>query len=532
MSKKKEYGQYMTPPEIVVMILDNVGYTGSDILNKKIMEPSFGDGVFLSEIVKRIIKECKKKNISNDKIAVILDNNIYGIEKDKLYFDKAIQRLNDILKHENIPKVKWSHLQNGDTLKLYTSLIGSMDYCVGNPPFVRIHNIPESERDILKEFQFSGGMSDLYIVFYEIGLKILKDGGKLGFISPNSFMRNMSQRTFRKFICDSHYLQAIYDFKDSKIFPDADTYTCICLLCKSPQSNNDDKCKCNIRYRIYNKYNLLSESSITALPSNGGAWNFSSKDDMEFMEENESCNMKLKDIADIQNGISTNCDYAYIFEIYTDKEMMMPYMGKHTDLSKTVYFRHPGTGQATEIESSILRRCVKESKFIGKIDNTYIIYPYENSCQISEDSLKKKCPKAYAYLLTMKNKLSERNMDKSTDWFLFARSQGIKNMDQKKIVFKHIIDKSSNNIISYIVDDDIVVYSGVYITMPASAKNDVINASCASDSCQHLEKIKSIISDSDFKRYCVLSGKDMSGGYVSVSSKIIKNYGIQKDSAE
>ena len=120
----------------------------------------------------------------------------------------------------------------------------------------------------------------------------------------------------------------------------------------------------------------------------------------------------LKDIADIQNGVSTNCDSAYIFAFYTDKEMTMPYMGKHTDLSKTVYFRHPVTGQATEIESSILRRCVKESKFIGKIDNIYIIYPYENGCQISEDSLKKEYPKAYAYLLTIKNKLLERNMDK------------------------------------------------------------------------------------------------------------------------
>lgn len=532
MSKRKENGQYMTPPEIVTMILDSIEYTGADILNKKIMEPSFGDGAFLSEIVKRIIKECKKNNISNDKIAAILNNNVYGIEKDKLYFDKAIQRLNDILKHENIPEVKWSHLQNGDTLKLYSLLIGSMDYCVGNPPFVRIHNIPESERDILKDFQFSGGMSDLYIVFYEIGLKILKDSGKLGFISPNSFMRNVSQRVFRKFICDNHYLQAIYDFKDSKIFPDADTYTCICLLSKPPQSNNDDECKYSIRYRIYNKYNLLSESSIAVLPSNGGAWNFSSKDDMEFMKENEFCNMKLKDIADIQNGVSTNCDSVYIFAFYTDKEMMMPYMGKHTDSEKTVYFKHPVTGQTTEIESGILRRCIKESKFIGKMDNTHIIYPYENGFPISENDLKMKYPKAYTYLSTIKNKLSTRDMDKNADWFLFARSQGIKNMDQKKVVFKHIIDKSSNNIISYILDDDIIVYSGLYITMPTSVKNNVVSTSCASDSCRHLEKIKNIISDSDFKRYCVLSGKDMSGGYVSVSSKIIKNYGIQKDSVK
>ena len=528
MSKRKENGQYMTPPEIVTMILDSIEYTGPDILSKKIMEPSFGDGAFLSEIAKRIIKECKKKNIANDEIASILDNDIYGIEKDKLYFDKAIQRLNNILKKENIPDVKWSHLKNGDTLKIYTSFIESMDFCVGNPPFVRIHNIPESEREALKEFQFSGGMSDLYIVFYEIGLKVLNDNGKLGFISPNSFMRNTSQRAFRKFICDSHYLQAIYDFKDSKIFSDADTYTCICLLCKLQQPDCNEKC--HIKYKIYNKYNLISDSLIATLPSNGGAWNFASEDDMNFMKKNESCSMKLKDIADIQNGVSTNCDSAYIFNVYTNKDMMMPYMGKHTDSEKTVYFKHPVTGQVTEIESGILRRCVKESKFIGKIDNTHIIYPYKNGCQISESDLKIKYPKAHVYLSTIKNKLSMRDMDKNADWFLFARSQGVKNMDKKKIIFKHIIDKASDYIIAYILDEDIVVYSGLYMTMPLSAKNNANNLIDTNDSCRYLEKIRTIISSPDFKKYCILSGKDMSGGYVSVSSKMVKNFGIQKGS--
>ena len=56
MESRKEKGQYMTPKRIVVMILDDIGYAGDEVLTKKIMEPSFGDGAFLSEIVKRIIK--------------------------------------------------------------------------------------------------------------------------------------------------------------------------------------------------------------------------------------------------------------------------------------------------------------------------------------------------------------------------------------------------------------------------------------------------------------------------------------------
>ena len=56
MESRKEKGQYITPEKIVVMILDDIGYAGDKVLTKKIMEPSFGDGAFLSEIIKRIIK--------------------------------------------------------------------------------------------------------------------------------------------------------------------------------------------------------------------------------------------------------------------------------------------------------------------------------------------------------------------------------------------------------------------------------------------------------------------------------------------
>mgnify|MGYP000937748576 CR=1 FL=1 len=69
MESRKEKGQYMTPKRIVVMILDDIGYAGDEVLTKKIMEPSFGDGAFLSEIVKRIIKEGQKQSLSEKEIS-------------------------------------------------------------------------------------------------------------------------------------------------------------------------------------------------------------------------------------------------------------------------------------------------------------------------------------------------------------------------------------------------------------------------------------------------------------------------------
>ena len=56
-----------------------------------------------------------------------------------------------------------------------------MDYVLGNPPYVRVHNLGDSF-DLIKNFLFAqNGMTDLYIVFYEIGLRMLNKDGILGY---------------------------------------------------------------------------------------------------------------------------------------------------------------------------------------------------------------------------------------------------------------------------------------------------------------------------------------------------------------
>ena len=68
MSDKKVAGQYMTPDGVVTMILDTIGFTGNHVLSKSIMEPSFGDGAFIENIVQRIISEGTKSGKTNEEI--------------------------------------------------------------------------------------------------------------------------------------------------------------------------------------------------------------------------------------------------------------------------------------------------------------------------------------------------------------------------------------------------------------------------------------------------------------------------------
>ena len=536
----KTEGQVFTPTDIVTMILDSVRYTGKSALTKTIIEPSFGKGAFLIEIVSRIIYEGRAEGKSENEIKEIIEKCVYGIEKDEDLYREAIQKLNELLMTYDIPLPSWSNLINGDTLLVYDNYIGKMDICIGNPPYVRIHNIEKQYREVVKNFTFADGTTDLYIIFYEIGIQMLKEeSGRLAYITPNSFLRNTSQKKFRNYLVNEGLLDAIYDFKDSKIF-DADTYTCICVIDKNAERTTKDV----VEYREYNMYKMTLNNTIKyeyfRNQLQDSAWNLSSEEDILYLQQNAKRPIKIKSIATVQNGIATNRDSVYVGKAWLDKDYTEPYMGKHTDKKKIVYFN------GHKVESTILHRCVKASKYDGEISNTYILYPYQSKPKnkllkksdgsevatsyvaYTESEMQSKFPNAYAYLQEHWEYLETRDMDTNADWFVFGRSQGLANSGYKKLVFKHVICKSSDTIEVHVVDDDIIVYSGIYITIDASAFIDTNGSKSTFNDLlydKELEEVRGILASSDFHKYCVLVGKDMQGGYVSVSSVFVKNYG-------
>jgi adenine-specific DNA-methyltransferase len=110
------------------------------------------------------------------------------------------------------------------------------DVVIGNPPFVRIHNIPEDTKNEIQSFDFCFGMYDLYYAFYEYGLKMLKPNGILLYISPNSFTKNASGIKLREYIENNNLLAYFEDFSDEQKFEGYSTYTCIMMLTNSRQT--------------------------------------------------------------------------------------------------------------------------------------------------------------------------------------------------------------------------------------------------------------------------------------------------------
>ena len=90
--------QVFTPQWLVSHILDTIGFTNSTVLGKKIFEPSFGDGVFLCEAVKRYINIALQEGKSKNDIADELEKCFYGFELDEILYTHTVEKLNLIVK--------------------------------------------------------------------------------------------------------------------------------------------------------------------------------------------------------------------------------------------------------------------------------------------------------------------------------------------------------------------------------------------------------------------------------------------------
>ena len=491
MEKKKELGQVFTPDYIVDLILDDVGYTSGHILGKRIIEPSFGDGVFLTHIVKRIISECKAYGYADDDIRKELEQNVCGIEIDEDAYDETIIKLNALVSEYGFSDIKWN-LYRQDALTF--SSYGVFDYVVGNPPYIRVHNMTDDMRDTIKIWDFASGTTDIYIVFFELGLKLLNKTGKLGFITPNSWITNASQGKFRKYLLDRHLLSKIEDFGSCKVF-DVDTYTCITILDNDKKNENFTYTKRDIDRELFSTQYHRGDIVLPSKP-----WTLTDEAGKTFLLSLKNKSRTLSDLGTAQYGFATQRD-----SLYTCMKVE-PVKGK----KGIVYFN------GFECERKILKKVVKGSKYHGGSSWIgYILFPYERKhgkyVAIEESYFQERYPLAYSYLSRFRDDLEQRDMDKGTAWYQFGRSQGLTNCHKKKLVINHIVSPSQKTVEVYELPANVVVYSGIYIT---------------ADTDENLARIKDELSSEDFMKYVRMYGKDMSGGYKSFNTKTINGYPI------
>lgn len=112
--------------------------------------------------------------------------------------------------------------------------LGGFDAVIGNPPYVRQERLGDEVKRALKASYASySGMADLYVYFYEQGLKLLKPGGRMSYVVTNKWLKAGYAEELRGVFADKGWLEFVADFGHAKhFFPDADVFPSVVTVRK------------------------------------------------------------------------------------------------------------------------------------------------------------------------------------------------------------------------------------------------------------------------------------------------------------
>ena len=292
---------------------------------------------------------------------------------------------------------------------------------IGNPPYVKFQDMRDETRDLLlsKYETTSFGTFNLYFAFFEIGHRLLRPNGTLGYITPNNYFTSLSGESLRKYFQDNNLVTRIVDFNSTKVF-DVQTYTAITFLTKTHQTS--------IEYaRIKHGQSIsdfLDSASYTPNPYSELSikkWRLLCDNERAVISRVESAGDAIGNLFNIAVGIATLKDEAFF---------VLPFKE-----DKDFYYCNNKYSSSFAVEKSITRPLVKISTIKEPNDlllnQRRIIFPYiiKNGAAsaISETDMKKRFPKCYEYLLTVRDVLKQRGKGKHeySPFFAYGRTQGL-----------------------------------------------------------------------------------------------------------
>lgn len=111
---------------------------------------------------------------------------------------------------------------------------GGFDAVIGNPPYVRQELLGDDVKRVLKaHYSTFDGMADLYVYFYEQGLRLLRPGGRLSYVVTNKWLKAGYAEALRDLFTSKAEVEFIADFGHAKhFFPDADVFPSVVVVRK------------------------------------------------------------------------------------------------------------------------------------------------------------------------------------------------------------------------------------------------------------------------------------------------------------
>ena len=116
---------------------------------------------------------------------------------------------------------------------------GGFDVVIGNPPYVLCQpsNTDENTLEYFKKSEVASYKIDLFHLFFEKSILLIKENGKLGFITPNTYLMNKYIQKMRNYILNNTKIETIVNYEDT-VFVDAGVDVATIILKKEKILND------------------------------------------------------------------------------------------------------------------------------------------------------------------------------------------------------------------------------------------------------------------------------------------------------
>jgi type I restriction-modification system DNA methylase subunit len=419
------------------------------LLELTICDPACGSGAFLNQALEFLINEHRYIDELNAKLLgeamilsevenSILENNLFGVDinEESVEIAKLSLWLRTAQKGRKLTSLN-NNIKCGNSLIDEPEVAGDkafnwreefpkvfkdsgFDVVIGNPPYVSFQNIHPNLKDNFNHtYRSSKGKYDLYVLFLERGLSLLKTNGYLSYIMPNKFLVSNYGEGIKDVLLQKQIVEII-DFKDMPIFEDATTYPCIITVLQSTKTKSF----------VYREVKEISgtdfkgnELVVTQKDLNNQSWAFGEKEKVLLLEKITQEFNPLKNYSDsITQGLRTGKLDVFFNAINTQ------------------------TVQDLSIENELVRKIyhgknVKRYLSLLSGEEDLLIFPYktDNSTPVEIASY----PFISKYLESSKEDLSKRKdsgkffHQTSKMWFEFWDSKPIV-FESPKIIFPDI----------------------------------------------------------------------------------------------
>ena len=318
---------------------------------------------------------------------------------------------------------------------------GGFDVIVGNPPYIRIQTLPKDDAAWYSDhYRAAGGSYDIYVLFVERALELLRPGGVFGMILPNKFFTASYGEGLRKLLSEHKAVWQVVDFEDAQVFEFSTTYTCLLFLRKEPNPK--------VTYVPAGDWLKAQPDQPALLPDDlretltdgkrlgERPWILMSAPKTALKDKLEAAGSQLGEIAErIFQGLKTSADKTYILE-------------KVGERSGQVSARSKSQERTYQLEPELLKPLVKGGqmrRYLIEEPPRVVLFPYAKGQLLSEGEIDSRCPLTWQYLLDNKKLLEKRERGRfaGEHWWQYGRTQALEVMELPKIVTPDIAASAS-----------------------------------------------------------------------------------------